>query len=211
MSTSLVAVGFLEEVGPRLQDAVRLARETGDLSVSWVALGGLGYWYAQKGDTDMATECLDEALGMAADLGSYLTVPLLQAYRGEVDIALGNFEAAADRTRAAAQLGKDTRQQTFEAEARRVLAWALAYQSQRDEALAEFAEALDLHHKTGARVLECRSLFQLAELLRSIGEEAHADDREAAAAAIARDCGLHWLPGPVPRPRAPRAPVSDGT
>ena len=194
------AAGNLVEAGPHLEEAVRLARETSDQSVIWVALGLLGYWHAQKGEIDHAVACLDEALATASELNSYLTVPLLEAYRAEVDILSGSLDAAAARAEKAATLGRDTRQQTFEAEALRVLAWAAYYRGDPGAAETHFRASIDVHNKTGSRVMECRTLFQFGRFMRACGRRDEADEIDAQADAIRQQHDLDWLPGPVPAP-----------
>lgn len=207
LGATACSFGRLTEVGEHLTQAVAMCEETGDLALMYVALGFLGYWHGQHDEPARAIEHLDRALNIAADLDSFLFVPLLEAYRAEVEIKTGQVAEAVTRAERAVEQAKETRQQGSEAEAHRILGWARHYAQPgaREPAEQELRTALELHRKTGATVHVARTLYQMAVYLRLVGDEAGAAQAEAEASATARERGLDWLPTPPPTPKATAA------
>ncbi len=191
--------GRLEECGAHLEAAVRIGQETADQSVVWVGLGFLGHWHSQRGDVEAARDCIDRALRLAAEVDSFLAVPIILGFRAIVEIQRGNFEEAVAFAARGVSVGRESRQQTFEAEAHRALAWALryAYPDEPARAAAEMRASIDLHRKTNARVLMARALYELAECLGDCVESSAARDESGA---LIRELKLYWLPAPYPAP-----------
>lgn len=135
-----------------------------------------------------------------------LFLPLLQSYRAGVDIMLGRPEDAMALAERAVAVAQETRQEGSGGEAWRVLGWARHYARPGEPAEAEKAlrTALEVHRKTRGRVLEARTLFDLAAFLRLTGDEAGASEARAAAESLTRELSVDWLPA------APPAPVAVG-
>ncbi|MGB2693949.1 MAG: hypothetical protein WBD55_02040, partial [Dehalococcoidia bacterium] len=195
-------LGRLSEAAEHLQQSVTMAEETGDPAVVYMALGFLGHLYGQRGELAQAIECLDRSLSLAAKLETLLYVSMLQAFRAEIDIKAGQPEAAVERAKAAVEQGKETRQQGCQAQAHRVLGWAYYYAdaNAKNEAERELREAISIHRRIGEQALLARTLFELADFLRNVNDDAGGSEAEAEASAIARDLHLEWLPMPSPAP-----------
>ncbi|HEY8173214.1 MAG TPA: adenylate/guanylate cyclase domain-containing protein [Dehalococcoidia bacterium] len=191
--------GRLEECGAHLEAAVAIGQETGDQSVVWVGEGFLGHWHAQRGELETARERIDHALGLAAQVDSFLAIPIILGFRAILEIQRGNFAEAVAFGERGVAVGRESRQQTFEAEAHRALGWALRYAHPDEPARAaeELRASIELHRKTNARVLMARALDELGECL------GHCDESSAAreeSRALIRELNLDWLPGPYPAP-----------
>ena len=185
-----------------------MLEQTGDLAVLHVTLGFLGHYYGQRNEVELAAQYLDRALALAAETDSYVFVPFLQAFRAEIEIKAGRHAEAMAIANRAVELGQQTRQQAGEAEAHRVLGWAIFHglPDGRQQAEGELRQALEIDRRIGARVIEARTLFELADFLRQVGDEAQAATTSAEAASIAAECGLHWLPLPSPSPLSDSEP-----
>ncbi|MGH8262415.1 MAG: hypothetical protein ACRET4_02970, partial [Steroidobacteraceae bacterium] len=190
------------EAGEHLQRAVATAEETGDLSLVYISLGFLGHWHGQRQELAQANECLDRALTIAAELEALLYVSMLEAFRAETEIKEGLFEKALTRATRAAQMAKETRQQGCEAQAHRVLGWALYYgqPDSRDGAEAAFREAVAIQERIGERISLARTLYELSDFLQGIGKTSASNKPRAAADALKQELSLQWLPMPSPTP-----------
>ena len=197
-----VSMGHTEGSAEHLHEAARLSEETGDATQTYIALGYLGEWHALRGELDEAANYLDRALATAAELGTMLLVPSLEAYRAAIDVRAGRADLAVPRAKHAASLGKETRQQSFEGEALRVLGWALhfAEPEAREEAESAFRAAVDLHRKGNGRSYYARTMTDLAAYLRLIGDDERAAEVEAEVSAVIQDCRFDWMPVSPPSP-----------
>jgi class 3 adenylate cyclase/tetratricopeptide (TPR) repeat protein len=202
-----VGMGRTEGAYEHLRRAVQLSEETGDATQTYIALGYLGEWHALRGELDEATRDLDRALAITAELGTVLAVPTLEAYRAAVDVRAGRADLAVSRAKRGAILGKETRQQTYEGEALRVLGWALhfAEPEAREDAENAFRAAADLHRNGNGQSYYARTLTDLAAYLRLIGDDKRASDVEAEALAVIRKCRFDWMPVPPPLPSSVNA------
>ncbi len=191
--------GRLEECGMHLEAAVTIGQETSDQAVIWVGLGFLGHWHSQRGDIEAARDCIDRALALAAEVDSILAIPIILAFRAIVEIQRGDFAEAVAIAERGVAVGRESLQQTFEAEAHRALAWALYYAHADEPARAADAmrASIELHRKTNARVLMARALYELGEFLED-GAESCASREEANA--LIGELKLDWLPIPHPAP-----------
>ena len=192
--------GRLQGAGEHLQQAMALGEQTGDLSVVYVSLGFLGHWHAQNGRLEKAAECLDRCLSMAAELDTVLLIPLMQAYRAEVEVRAGRPNEAIAWAERAVALGKETRQKSNEAEAHRILGWAryCTRPEERESAEQEFLAALELNRKTSSKPYIMRTLYELADYWRLVGDESRASEVEAEASAMARELRQDRIPLPLP-------------
>ena len=196
--------GRLDEAAGHLDLAVEIGQQTGDQSVVWVGMGFLGHWHAQRGELEIAVSYLDRALALAAEVDSFLAIPIILGFRAEADVRRGNFEEAVAFGERGVQVGRESRQQTFEAEAHRALAWALLYARPqgRSRAVEELQAAIEIHRKTNARVLLARALFELSAF---VDDDGAAEAVTAEAQRIAEELSLDWLPVPRPAPIATAA------
>lgn len=191
--------GRLEDCGPHLEAAVTIGQETSDHAVVWVGLGFLGHWHSQRGDVEAARDCIDRALGLAAEVDSLLAVPIILAFRAIVEIQRGDFNEAVMFAERGVSVGRESLQQTFEAEAHRALAWALHYANpgELERAAEAMRASIELHRKTNARVLMTRALYEFSELM---GDSAESSAARKESDALIRELKLHWLPVPHPAP-----------
>lgn len=196
--------GNLAKAFEHMTVAADLLEGRGDPVALYCTLGFLGCVYAQRNELDLARKHLDRALGMAADAGSFIFVPLFQAYRADIEIRAGHAAEAIEPLRAAITLGVKSQQRQNEAEAHRILGWALHHASPGadGEAAQEFATAVRIYRDLGAPVLLSRALFDLAAFLRGIGDAQAAAETQVEAVALARAAGADWLPfaGAIPVP-----------
>ena len=194
--------GNVPKATEHLRIAVDLLEDLGDLIALYCALGFLGFAHAQRNELEQAQALLDRALKLAAKSGSAIYVPVLQAYRADVEIRAGRAAAAVEPLRAAIELGEKTHQRPGEADARRILAWALHYgvPGADAEAEIELRLAADIHRDCGSRVVFTRTLFELAGFLRETGAADEAARIEQEARTIADAHNLDWLPMPHPAP-----------
>jgi class 3 adenylate cyclase/tetratricopeptide (TPR) repeat protein len=194
--------GRLDDAEKHLRPAIAMAEETGDLSVVYVALGFLGHWHSQRNELEQGGACLDRSLAIAADLDALLYVSMIEAFRAELDVKLGRFDAALARATQAVAIGKETRQEGCEAQAHRVLGWATYYAGPDSHELAEaaFREAIAIQERISERLPLARTLYELSDFLRLADDVEGAQEAEAAASAIKQELGLHWLPMPSPAP-----------
>lgn len=199
------SLGRFEYCTEHLERALALFEQTGDAAATQTALGWLGRTLAWRGDLERGADCLDRALRSAEELGLVPWVPLLQAYRAELYIMSGGLADAVELATRAVGLAKDTRQRSSEADAHRVLAWALFYAegAPPERILDEFRSAIEIHRSTGARALLANALFHLAAFLEMTAQPGEAQPAEEAAEALSlsAELGLTWLPTPVPEPR----------
>jgi len=213
IATSLMYIGVyhaglgnLVEGPAHLERAVALCEQTGDLSAKYVSLGFLGQCHVLRGEIDAAIRCLDESLAIAAELDSSLYVSIIEAYRAGADLCAGRTLDAVARARRACDIGKETRQQTCEAEALRMMGWALHHSGgDGDEAENSLRRAVELHRAGSGMAFATRAALDLGAYLRLVGRHDDADAVESAARADAARLSLHWLPVPPPAPGHARA------
>jgi predicted ATPase len=201
LGTAPALFGLLDEALSHLERALSVAEEIGDFSVAYVARGFLGYCYEQRGEVDRGLQHLDQAIALASELDSFLFVSLLEAYRAEALIRGGRAAEAVAVAERAIRMAQETRQLGCEGETHRVHGWALHYGGgSREEAVREMRLAADIHLRTGAPIVRARALYELAALLRLIGDDQGAGEADAQAAAIAHETGAMWLPVQPPTP-----------
>ncbi len=190
-----------------LSQAVALLEERGDRVALFVALGHLGFAYAQENDLESARSMLDRALGIAAELDSLIFVPQLRAFRADADIRAGRLDAALERANDAVQLATATRQREGEGQARRVLAWAHFYSApgMPAEAESQMLAAVELARACNTPIIESRRLFELAEIYDRGGHSREAARARQEARTLAVKLGAHWLPVAPPVPLSPPA------
>jgi class 3 adenylate cyclase/tetratricopeptide (TPR) repeat protein len=191
-----VATGKLDGVRHHLQEAIRLSEETGDATITYVCLGYLGAMHALQDELQEAAEYLDRSIAIATELDTKAYVPLLLAFRAEVDLRAGRFESALNWAKRAVEAGRRT------TEALRLLGWALHFSTpnSRRDAEAAFQSSADLARKGGALVFYVRTISDYAAYLRIVGDDAAAAPLEREASSIIRERGLTTMPirPPVP-------------
>jgi len=197
-------LGRFEQCAQHLERAVTLCEKAGDVTGTLTALGWLGRTLGWRGDLERGAECLDRALRSADELGFVPFVPFLQAYRSEIHIMSGEPAEAVEMATKAVELARETRQRSAEAEAHRVLAWALYYAeaAPRERILEMFRKGVEIHRSTGGRVFTAIALFDLAAYRRmtALPGEAPLTAEEDEARSMAAELGLTWLPTPIPAP-----------
>ena len=192
-----------EHCTEHLERAVALCEEAGEVTGTQTSLGWLGRTLAWRGDLARGTDCLDRALQSADELGLVPFVPFLQAYRAEIYIMSGRPTKAVELATKAVDLARDTRQRSAEAEAHRILGWALYYtdDAPRGRMLDEFRSAVEVHRSTGGRVLVAIALFDMARFLTMTDQRDEAGPAEEEALSLKAELGLTWLPPPILEPR----------
>jgi class 3 adenylate cyclase/tetratricopeptide (TPR) repeat protein len=198
-----VAVGKLDGVQYHLQEAIRLAEETGDSTIAYVCLGYLGEMHALKDELREAAEHLDRSLAIAAQLDTKAYVPLFLAFRAEVDLRAGRFESALRWAKRAVEIGPRT------TEALRILGWAVHFSApaSRHEAEAAFRASAEFAKKGGAVVFYVRTISDYAVYLRIVGDDEAALALEEEAVSLIRGRGLTTMPIRPPIPSSSGAPL----
>jgi DNA-binding SARP family transcriptional activator len=98
-------VGDYGAAGELLRSALTSARRLGSKQPLGQALTLLGRFHLLRGEIDDAVHLLDEALAEADERGMTAFVPWPQSFRGEIDLLLGDVEAAETRFEHAFALG----------------------------------------------------------------------------------------------------------
>ncbi|MDP9180779.1 MAG: AAA family ATPase [Chloroflexota bacterium] len=199
----LVAAGKATPVaGEHLEEAVRVSDEIGDPTLTSYSLGYLGNYHGLRGNLTEAANCLDRCLQIVSGLDTVLFVSLFEAYRAEVDVRAGQFDLALPRAERALALGQASGQKSAEAEASRVLGWALhfAKPEARTEAEKSFVEAVEIHKRCHGMTNCARTLTDFAAYLRLVGETERAARVQAEADSLIQQFGFDWMPVAPPLP-----------
>ena len=134
-------VGDHEAAAPLLEDALARAEALDAPQPLGQALTLLGRFHLLRGDRERARALLDRALEEAAARGMTAFVPWPEAFRGEIDLADGDVEAAEGRFEHAFALGCQVGDPCWESISLRGLGLAAAARGDAARALELLAEA----------------------------------------------------------------------
>jgi tetratricopeptide (TPR) repeat protein len=131
------------------EQAIRLARESGNQQVECGTLGNLGWLYQQIGQPEKA---LDHYLAAAAATRPGRTIyqdGLLQANLASLYLELGRFEDAVATATIAISLNEESGSRVEQANAHRSLGDALTATGRSDEARSQRRAALAIYRDLG--------------------------------------------------------------
>jgi DNA-binding SARP family transcriptional activator len=134
-------VGDYGAAGEFLRSALAHARRLGSKQPLGQALTLLGRFHLLRGEIDDAVHLLDEALGEAEERGMTAFVPWPESFRGEIDLVLGDVDAAEARFEHAFALGCQVGDACWESIALRGLGLVAAARGDVSRALELLIEA----------------------------------------------------------------------
>jgi tetratricopeptide (TPR) repeat protein len=199
LSLSLPAARAHEMV-PLGQQAVELARASGDRWVLAFVLNNLGEAYRENGDPVAATAAYEEAYDLLSAMGDQIRVSLVLLNLAEMAIQAGDLARARTLSSEALDLANVLGDQRHASGARTVLGWVALAEGSPDEAAQHLTTGLSLLRDLGAAQSSVNVLFGLAGVAAARGDVERAARLEAAATRseevlghqpTAADSGIH--------------------
>ncbi|WP_051385910.1 AfsR/SARP family transcriptional regulator [Actinokineospora inagensis] len=172
-----------------LDEAVRLAKQAGDLSVAGRALHALGLVHTRLGDGPRARAALAET----RDIGVATNDRILEGYAlrglGDVYSRLGEQDDAVTAYEQAVAIARETGNGTIEGYSARALGEIHARRGEHDKGLAYCMRALELARSSGNRNVQTRALRTVGDIHRDAGRLDLALGSYADARRIAEETG----------------------
>lgn len=173
------------------QQALRVARATGDRAGEVDALTGLGRNHWTLGRYEQATADFEEALGIARATGNPLGEVDALTGLGRIDWMRGRYERATEDFEEALGIARTTGNQAGEVDALTGLGHIHLMQRRHTEATGAFEEALRVARATDHRLGELNALNGLGSVHWTMGRHEQATGDFEQALRIARTTGDH--------------------
>jgi tetratricopeptide (TPR) repeat protein len=172
----LVRIGYvlyhLSEYLPaqqRLQEALDLARATGDRQTESAALGGIGWTLMGQGRYDETGPYLNPALQIAQEIGDRAGAAVILHHLGDVAYRQGDSKAAERYAGESLALYRELGSRQGMVEAHRVLGYANMAQGNYEQAAYHHGESLAIAREIGDRRGLSSALINLGETVRRQG------------------------------------------
>jgi tetratricopeptide (TPR) repeat protein len=200
LGTSYATLGQTGRAIEHYQEALAIARETGDHGVESTALGNLGNSYLTLGQTGRAVEQYQQALAIARETGDRGIEGSALGSLGNCYSALGQTGRAVEHYQQALAIAIEIGDRGIEGTALGSLGARYATLGQTGRAVEHYQQALAIARETGDRGSEGSWLGGLAECFADLGQTGRAVEHYQQALAIARETGDRhsegaWLGG----------------
>ncbi len=190
LAEALAHLGEYQEAELRLEEAGRMARDTGDARGQADALNAMAQAALWRGDTRAAERRFEESLEVADVEDEWVQARALQGL-GEVAWREGDLPDAKDHLEAALELARALGDPSLVTSCLLRLGVLARVEGDLEGAGAWLEECQAAAMEEGARDRLAEAINGLGEVLRDRGEAAEARDRFAEALALAEAIGLH--------------------
>ena len=177
-------LGQTEKAVKHHQQALAIARETGDRDSEGAQLGNLGSRYAALGQTQTAVEHYQQALAIARETGDRNSEGLWLGNLGSSYAELGQTEKAIEHTQKALAIARETGNRSHEGAWLSNLGDNYADMGQTQKAIESYQQAAEIGDDTGNAQVKAVARLGLAQVHLSRQEWTEA--RQVAAAAPSR-------------------------
>ena len=200
LGTSYAALGQTGRAIEHYQQALAIARETGDRSIESTELGNLGNSYSTLGQTGRAVEYYEQALAIARETGDRGIEGSALGSLGNDYADLGQTERAIEHYQQALAIARETGHRSSEGLWLGGLGGCYADLGQTERAAEHYQQALAIAIETGDRGIEGTALGNLGAHYATLGRTGRAVEYYEQALAIARETGDRgsegsWLGG----------------
>jgi tetratricopeptide (TPR) repeat protein len=151
------------------QQALAIARETGDRGSEGTYLGGLGLSYRGLGRTDKAIDHYQQALAIARETGNRGSECPWLANLGDIYRSLGQTDKAIDYSQQALVIARETGDHGIEGVCLTNLGEGYADREQTEQAIEHYQQALAIFRETGNRGNEGYVLTYLGNIYSTLG------------------------------------------
>jgi class 3 adenylate cyclase/tetratricopeptide (TPR) repeat protein len=173
----------LDEAGPALEEAERMARESGSAGTLGIVLRFVGLYHLQIGELEQAEALLKEARDLLAEVGKTWSLGRTINYLGIVALEQGEPGRAEQLFRKAVKLLTSIEDRATLCESQRLLAQALVRQGKLDEA---DGYALEARETVGPQDVTSLATTALALAEVRVAQGRHDEAAELYAEALAR-------------------------
>ena len=190
-------LGQTEQAAEHHQQALAIARETGDRVGEGNVLGNLGLIYETLGQTEQAAEHYQQALAIARETGDRGSEGSALANLGGIYWILGQTEQAVEHYQQALAIVRETGERVNEGKvlgSLGVIYWTLG---QTEQAAEHYQHALAIARETSDRGSEGSVLGNLGGIYWTLGQTEQAVEHLQQALAIARETGERVREGSV--------------
>jgi DNA-binding SARP family transcriptional activator/Tfp pilus assembly protein PilF len=181
--------GRLRDAESIHQQALAIARDTGNRAGELAALIDLGETYRLQGHYQQALDQYGLALAVARDTGNRASELDALTGLGHVHHLQGRYQQALDSYRLALAVARDTGNRTSELNALRGLGYVYQLQGSYQQALDHMRPALEMARATGNQASELNALRSLGQVYQLQGRYQQALDHYRRALAMARIAG----------------------
>jgi tetratricopeptide (TPR) repeat protein len=200
LGTSYAALGQTGRAIEHYQQALAIARETGDRSIESTELGNLGNSYSTLGQTGRAVEYYQQALAIARETGDRGIEGSALGSLGNDYADLGQTDRAIEHYQQALAIARETGHRSSEGLWLGGLGGCYADLGQTERAIEHYQQALAIAIETGDRGIEGTALGNLGARYATLGRTGRAVEYYEEALAIARETGDRgsegsWLGG----------------
>ena len=189
LGTIYSTLGQTEKAIEHHQQALAIARETGNRSGEGTQLGNLGNRYAGLGQTEKAIEHTQQALAIARETGDRSGEGSQLGSLGNRYADLGQTEKAIEHYQQALAIARETGDRSSEGTQLGNLGNSYADLGQTEKAIEHYQQALAIARETGDRRREGLWLGNLGNSYADLGQTEKAIEHYQQALAIARETG----------------------
>ncbi len=187
--------GQMEDARSHWQEALAIARRSGERRIEGTALGWLGRVHLLQGRMDEARAHFEGALAIHRELGSRHFEAVFTEYLGAADVEQCRMDEARERLESALALYREEGNRRSEAKTLGMLAILHRDRGHLGEALREVERALAIHREVGDRRMEGLVMGQLATVRYDQGDFENARSGYQAALGITREVGARRVEG----------------
>jgi tetratricopeptide (TPR) repeat protein len=190
LGSSYVMLGRTQEAIEHYQQALAIARETGNRSSEGTLLGNLGNSYAGLGRTQEAIEHYQQALAIARETGNRSSEGTALGNLGNRYRDLGKTQKAIEHDQQALAIARETGNRKNEGTLLGNLGECLTDLGQTQKAIEHYQQALAIARETGNRHAEGLFLGYLGQCFADVGQTQTAIEYYRQAIVICDDAGV---------------------
>ena len=187
--------GQMEDARSHWQEAVAIARRSGERRIEGTTLGWLGRVHLLQGRMVEARVQFEGALAIHRELGNRHFEAVFTEYLGAADVEQCRMDEARERLGSALAIYREEGNRRSEARTLGMLAILHRDRGHLGEALRDVEQALAIHREVGDRRMEGLVLGQLATVRYDQADLEDARSGYQAALAIVREVGARRLEG----------------
>ena len=187
LGSAYAALGQVERAIDFLEQALAIARETGNHMSQAAIQGNLGLAYRDLGQVERAIDQYQQALTIAREIGDYSGEGYCLSYLGSAYRDLGQIERAIDQYQQALTIAREIGDRKLAAPILSNLGLAYRGLGQVERAINHYQQALAIARKIGDRIGEGVCLGNSGNAYYALGQVDRAIDHIQQALVIARE------------------------